>query len=259
MFSIKIFSKFIRVEIRFDCGDIEFADWYTSVLGRPKFSMVSDSTFWKMMSFETKWIAFFRAKSRCFVPRSRSPAKAMRYTDETLSFQNNAIRATQWSNIFKEHQHWLFKHSDSPGIVSTLWCKKATWLNSCFNKIKFCARLPYECDVIDNFFNHIYQKWFTLVFLLQTFFQPGTWQERNFLGGKQKFGVQWLHAGINLQIKVFTEWKADFAPKFTVKTKKRSSGVLQSRSRKKDFSGVKVKKYMLDSRLTVLHKNLIKM
>ena len=38
----------------------------------------SDSTFWKMMSFETKWIAFFGAKSRCFLLRLCSPAKAIR-------------------------------------------------------------------------------------------------------------------------------------------------------------------------------------
>ena len=66
-----------------------------SVLGCPKFSPVSDSTFWKMMSFETKWIAFFGAKLRCFVPRFGFPAKAIRYSDETLSFQNGAIRAMQ--------------------------------------------------------------------------------------------------------------------------------------------------------------------
>ena len=32
--------------------------------------------FWKMTSFATKWIAFFGAKSRCFLPRLRSPTKA---------------------------------------------------------------------------------------------------------------------------------------------------------------------------------------
>ena len=32
--------------------------------------------FWKMKSFATKWIAFFGAKSRCFLPRLRSPTKA---------------------------------------------------------------------------------------------------------------------------------------------------------------------------------------
>ena len=41
------------------------------------------------MSYETKWNAFFGAKLRClFLPRSRSPAKAMRYADETLLFQD---------------------------------------------------------------------------------------------------------------------------------------------------------------------------
>ena len=57
------------------------------------------------MSFETKWIAFFIAKSRCFLPRSGSTAKAMLCADETLSFQDNAIRATQTSNIFNKYQH----------------------------------------------------------------------------------------------------------------------------------------------------------
>ena len=65
-----------------------------SVLGCPKFLSVSGFTFWKMMCFE-KWIAFFGAKSRCFQPGSRSPAEAMRYADETLSFQDSAIQATQ--------------------------------------------------------------------------------------------------------------------------------------------------------------------
>ena len=48
-----------------------------------------------MISFETKRIAFFGAKMRYYQPRSRSPAKAMWYVDETLSFQDSAIRATQ--------------------------------------------------------------------------------------------------------------------------------------------------------------------
>ena len=49
----------------------------------PKFSQVSDSTFWEIMNFETKWTAFFGVKSRCFLPRLLSPAKAMRCADET--------------------------------------------------------------------------------------------------------------------------------------------------------------------------------
>ena len=39
-------------------------DRYTSDLVHPKFLLVSDSIFWKMMSFETKWIVYFGAKSR---------------------------------------------------------------------------------------------------------------------------------------------------------------------------------------------------
>ena len=66
-----------------------------SDLGRPKYSSVIDSTFWKMMSFETKWIVFFIAKSRCFLLHLRSPTKPMRYDHETSSFQSSTIRATQ--------------------------------------------------------------------------------------------------------------------------------------------------------------------
>ena len=47
------------------------------------------------MSFETKWIVFYEAKPRCFLPRSRSPVKAIRYADKTLSLQDSSIRATQ--------------------------------------------------------------------------------------------------------------------------------------------------------------------
>ena len=133
------------------------------------------------MSFETKCIAFFGVKSRCFLLRSRSPVKAVPYADETLlSFQDSTIRATQY-------QHWLYKHSDSPGFVSTKCCEKATWLNSCFNKNNFCARLLYKCDVAHNFFN-IYQnrffdcnsfpllryQWFTFPFWCKRFSNPNT-------------------------------------------------------------------------------------
>ena len=38
--------------------------------------------FWKMMSFETKWISF-------------SGVKAMHFADETLSFKDSVIQATQ--------------------------------------------------------------------------------------------------------------------------------------------------------------------
>ena len=74
---------------------VTFNSWTnSSVLGRLKFSPVSDFTFWKMMSFEANRIAFFGAKSRCFLPGLRS-AKAMWYADETLSFQESAIRGMQ--------------------------------------------------------------------------------------------------------------------------------------------------------------------
>ena len=138
-------------------------DWYTSDLGRPKFSPVSNSTFLKMISFKTKSIAFFGVKSRCFLPRLRSPTKPMWYAIETLSFQDSAIRATQSSNVFKKHQYWLYKHSHSSGFVSTLCCKRATgWLNSSFNKIKFiCAIVTLMSrNRYHNFFDHIYHNWF---------------------------------------------------------------------------------------------------
>ena len=102
MFSIKIFSKFIRVEIRFDYGE-HLIRGLIHVRSRPPQILIWKignlvllfGKSWKIMSFETKWIAFFRAKSRCFLPRSRSPAKAMLYADETLLFQGSAIGATQ--------------------------------------------------------------------------------------------------------------------------------------------------------------------
>ena len=51
-------------------------------------------SFWKMMSFETKWSAFFGAKSHCCLVGDL-PQKQCGYADETLSFQDSAIRATQ--------------------------------------------------------------------------------------------------------------------------------------------------------------------
>ena len=57
-----------------------------------------------------KWITFFGAKSRCFLSRSHSPAKAMQYADETLSFHDSAKRATQWSYILIKYQDWVYTH-----------------------------------------------------------------------------------------------------------------------------------------------------
>ena len=97
----------------------------------PNFRRFSDSScsILENKEFWNKWIAFFDARSRCFLPRSLSPAKAMRYTDKTLSFHDSAIRATQWSYIFIKYQHWLYTHSRFPGFVSIdTWCrKKATF------------------------------------------------------------------------------------------------------------------------------------
>ena len=45
-----------------------------------------------MMSFDTKLIALFGAKLRCVLPRSCSPAKAMRCADATLSFKTARYR-----------------------------------------------------------------------------------------------------------------------------------------------------------------------
>ena len=56
--------------------------------------------FWKMMSFGTKRIVFFGAKLHCFFSCSHSFAKAVRYADKTLSFQDSAMQATQCLNIF---------------------------------------------------------------------------------------------------------------------------------------------------------------
>ena len=41
------------------------------------------------MSFGTKWIAFYGAKLRCFLPRLHSSTKAMWYANETLLFQDS--------------------------------------------------------------------------------------------------------------------------------------------------------------------------
>ena len=44
-----------------------------------------------MMSFKTKWIVLFMQNCS---PCLHSPAKAMRYADEALSFQDSVIRVT---------------------------------------------------------------------------------------------------------------------------------------------------------------------
>ena len=58
------------------------------------------------MSFETKRIALFCAKSRCFLPCLRSPAKAMWYANETLSFQDSAIRSSVARGGGGYSPHW---------------------------------------------------------------------------------------------------------------------------------------------------------
>ena len=87
--------------------------WYASDLGHPKFSPVSDSSCSILENDEcwNNWVAFFGAKSRCFLPRSRSPAKGIRYADEALSFYDSAIRTTLRSYILIKYQHWLHTHS----------------------------------------------------------------------------------------------------------------------------------------------------
>ena len=67
-------------------------------------------------------------------------AKAMRHADDTLSFQNSAIRATQRSKIFNDYKHRLYKLSDFSEFCFYPVLQKATRLNFCFNKMKFfCA------------------------------------------------------------------------------------------------------------------------
>ena len=98
--------------------------------------------FRKMVSFETKWIAFFGAKLHCFLACLHSSAKAMGYADKTLLCKDTTIQATQrGSNIFVEYQHLTNDYT----CISTHWvlylprvsCKKAKVANSCLNKIKF--------------------------------------------------------------------------------------------------------------------------
>ena len=90
-FQLKYSRNLLRS--KYDLTMMTFSSWTDTrqISAAPKFSPVSDSTFWKMISFETKWIAFFGAKSRCLLPRSRSPARAIRCADETLSFQDYAM------------------------------------------------------------------------------------------------------------------------------------------------------------------------
>ena len=81
--------------------------WYASDLGRSEFWPVSDSTCFILENdeFWNKGIAFFGAKSRCFLPHSHSAANVARYAVETLSFHDSTIRATQWSYFTK---NWFF-------------------------------------------------------------------------------------------------------------------------------------------------------
>ena len=82
MFLIKILSKFI---ITCQISAAPNSHKYLILL----------VPFWKMMSFATKWIAFFGAKSPCFLPHLHSPTNAMIYADETLSFKDTAMQDTQ--------------------------------------------------------------------------------------------------------------------------------------------------------------------
>ena len=120
------------------------------------------------MSFDTKLIAFFGAKSRCVLPRSRSPAKAMRCADATLFFQaaRYGLRNDRTFSINISTEPLTIKHSDSPSFVSTLCCNTTTRLCILVSiKSSFYAQLLRKCDVIDNFFNHSYQ-----IFLILTHF-----------------------------------------------------------------------------------------
>ena len=95
------------------------------------------------MSFETKLIAFFGANSRCFLPRSLSPAKAMRYADETYSktarygLRNN-------SNTLNKFQPGLYKHSDSLVLVLPCVAKRQRGSSLASIKSSFYARLLHR-------------------------------------------------------------------------------------------------------------------
>ena len=82
-----------------DLTTMTFNSWTDTrqISAAPNSHSVSDSTCSSLKSDEneTKWITFLEAKSRYFLLRWRSPAKAMRYADEALSFNDTTIRATQ--------------------------------------------------------------------------------------------------------------------------------------------------------------------
>ena len=132
-------------------------DWYTSDPGRPKFSPISDTTFWKMISFETKWIAFVQNRAAyclvCILLQKQCSVLTRHIPRQ--HDMGYAIIRTLSIDINPD----LYKHSDSSGFVFTLCGKKATWSKSCFNKIKFLCTIIILCDIIDNFFNHINQNW----------------------------------------------------------------------------------------------------
>ena len=102
----------------------------------------SDSTFWKMMSFETKWIALFGAKSRCFLLRSCSPAKVIRLLARHY-YSKTARYGLQNDQTFS-----ININTDNTSIstlrVLFLLCvakrQRFYLIHSCFNKSKFlCA------------------------------------------------------------------------------------------------------------------------
>ena len=101
MFSIKTFSKFILVEIRFDYGDI----YFVAAPNSDRY-LILFVPFWKMMRFETNWVAVFVANLHCFLPRWRSPAKAMLTRHYHCKTARKKLRNDP--NIFIRYQHYLY-------------------------------------------------------------------------------------------------------------------------------------------------------
>ena len=142
LFSNKIFSKFIRS--KYDSIVVTFkssTDTHQISAENSRRYLILLVPFWKMISFETNGLRFLVRNGAAFSLACVLPQKQRGMLTRHYYSRYSVIQQpTQWSNIFNKYQHWLHTHSHFLGFASTLWCKKAAWLNSCFNKIKLlCA------------------------------------------------------------------------------------------------------------------------
>ena len=128
MFFFRIFSlKYSRnlLGSKYNLTMVTFNSWTDTlqISAAPNFYhyLILLVPFWKIMSFETKWIAFFGAKSRCYLPRSRSPQKQCvmltRYSHSKIP--RYCLRSEDRAFPLNINTR-LYKHFHSPGFVSTL-------------------------------------------------------------------------------------------------------------------------------------------